>query len=115
VYGGGGEGEGEEEGAAQRWLDGVFERFFPSSSSSSSSGAESSSFSDRSASEGRRVRVGFERVVSQDVFYRRCFVRVGFEGVRELAGVARACAVIGEGVEVGEGGEVVFGRDTEKW
>lgn len=117
VYGG--------EAGAQAWLDEVFGRFFSSGSSSSSAGVEvgagvgvgggGSGGGKEDDGRGRRVEVRFERVVGQEVFYRRCFVRVGFEGVRELAGVARAKAVLGEGVEEGEGGEVVFGEETEKW
>ncbi|KAL2175071.1 2',3'-cyclic-nucleotide 3'-phosphodiesterase [Thermothelomyces heterothallicus CBS 202.75] len=62
-----------------------------------------------------RAKVRFERVVSQDVFYRRCFIRVAFDGVKEIAGVARAAAVLGEGVEVDAEGNVKFGGETEKW
>ncbi|KAL2149258.1 hypothetical protein VTH82DRAFT_8606 [Thermothelomyces myriococcoides] len=60
-------------------------------------------------------KVRFERVVSQDVFYRRCFIRVTFDGVKELAGIARATAVFGEEVEVDSEGNVKFGKETEKW
>ncbi|KAK4248070.1 2',3'-cyclic-nucleotide 3'-phosphodiesterase [Corynascus novoguineensis] len=63
----------------------------------------------------RRVKVRFERIASQDVFYRRCFVKVEFDGVREVAGVARAAGVLGEEVKVGADGEVSFGEETEKW
>jgi 2',3'-cyclic-nucleotide 3'-phosphodiesterase len=59
------------------------------------------------------VKVRFEKVVSQDVFFRRCFIRVGYEGVRELAGVARTVGVIGE--EVGDGKDRKFGEETERW
>ncbi|KAK4099463.1 2, 3 cyclic phosphodiesterase [Parathielavia hyrcaniae] len=64
-----------------------------------------------------KVRFAGPDVVSQDVFFRRCFVRVRFDGVRELAGVARAVAVLGEGVDVDVAweGEVRFGEGTEKW
>jgi 2',3'-cyclic-nucleotide 3'-phosphodiesterase len=87
----------------QRWLDSLP---FPSSASTSTSS---------SSGEGGKVKVRFERVVSQDVFFRRCFVRVGFEGVREVAGVARAVGVLGEGVEVDGEGRVRFGEGTERW
>ncbi|KAK4126954.1 2, 3 cyclic phosphodiesterase [Parathielavia appendiculata] len=62
-----------------------------------------------------KVRVRFERVVSQDVFFRRCFVRVAFDGVREVAGVARAVGVLGEQVNVDGEGEVRWGEGTQKW
>ncbi|KXX77779.1 hypothetical protein MMYC01_204806 [Madurella mycetomatis] len=35
------------------------------------------------------VKVRFGEIATQDVFFRRCFIRVGFEGVRGLAGLAR--------------------------
>jgi len=62
-------------------------------------------------------RVRFEKVDTQDVFFRRCFIRVGFEGVRNLAGLARAVGVHDEGdsVERNGEGEVKFGGETEKW
>ncbi|KAL2162302.1 hypothetical protein VTH06DRAFT_7215 [Thermothelomyces fergusii] len=74
-------------------------------------GGEGSAGGGRSS--GARVR--FERVVSQDVFYRRCFIRVAFDGVKELAGIARAVAVLGEEVAVDGEGNVTFGGETEKW
>ena len=92
---------------SQGWVDRVFARFSSSSSSSDGSGEEGGVLPE--------VRVRFERVVSQEVFYRRCFVRVGFEGVRVLAGVARAAGVVGEEVGFGEEGEVRFGEGTEGW
>lgn len=65
----------------QRWLDGIP---FPS---------------------GREVRVRFGGVASQDVFYRRCFVRVGVEGVRGVVAIARARGVSGEEEVGGRTGE----------
>lgn len=97
---------GDDRESAQAWLDGLP---FPSASSSSSSAAEAAA----AGATGAKVR--FERVVSQDVFYRRCFVRVGFDGVRALAGVARAVGVLGEEVGRGEDGGVRFGEGTERW
>ncbi|KAK0644216.1 2',3'-cyclic-nucleotide 3'-phosphodiesterase [Cercophora newfieldiana] len=47
------------------------------------------------------VCVRFGDVASQEVFYRRCFIRVGLEGVRAAVGIARARGVTGE-EEVGE-------------
>lgn len=52
------------------------------------------------------VRVRFERVKTEDVYYRRCYVKCGFEGVRDVAGIARARGVLGE-QDVGD--------ETEKW
>ncbi|KAH6617744.1 2',3'-cyclic-nucleotide 3'-phosphodiesterase [Chaetomium sp. MPI-SDFR-AT-0129] len=98
-------GTGEGSGA-QAWLDSIP---FPSSSSSTTDTAGGEG-------EGKGVKVRFEKVVSQDVFYRRCYVKVGFEGVKELAGVARAVGVLGEGVDVdAESGEVKFGEKTKEW
>jgi 2',3'-cyclic-nucleotide 3'-phosphodiesterase len=48
-----------------------------------------------------QVRVRFKDVATQDVFFRRCYLRVGVEGVREVVGIARARGVEGEN-EVGE-------------
>ncbi|KAK0616739.1 2',3'-cyclic-nucleotide 3'-phosphodiesterase [Immersiella caudata] len=47
------------------------------------------------------VHVRFKDVTTQDVFYRRCYLRVRVEGVREVVGIARARGVEGED-EVGE-------------
>ncbi|KAK4449653.1 putative cyclic phosphodiesterase [Podospora aff. communis PSN243] len=47
------------------------------------------------------VRVRFRDVATQDVFFRRCYLRVGVEGVRGVVGIARARGVEGED-EVGE-------------
>lgn len=49
------------------------------------------------------------------MFYRRCYVKVEFDGVREVAGIARTAGVLGEEVKVGADGEVSFGGETEKW
>jgi 2',3'-cyclic-nucleotide 3'-phosphodiesterase len=73
---------------------------------------------------GVRFEGGNDGVRSQEVFYRRCFLGVGFEGVGGFAGLARARGVLGEEVVVvgnegegeGEGnGGLRFGRETEKW
>ncbi|KAK0707649.1 2',3'-cyclic-nucleotide 3'-phosphodiesterase [Lasiosphaeris hirsuta] len=55
---------------------------------------------------GEEVQVRFERVVAGDVFVRRCYVKVGIDGVRGLARVAR-----GWGVSEGRGVE----EKTEDW
>lgn len=55
---------------------------------------------------GADVRVEFETVKTEDVYYRRCYLKAGFDGVKGLAGIARARGVLGEG-EVGE--------TTEEW
>ncbi|KAK8103651.1 2- 3 cyclic phosphodiesterase [Apiospora kogelbergensis] len=48
------------------------------------------------------VDVALDRVATQDVFFRRCYLQVAFEdGVRDLAGLARAVGVNGEGYEIG--------------
>lgn len=55
---------------------------------------------------GSQVRVVFERVATEDVYFRRCYLKCGFDGVREVAGMARARGVLGEdGV----------GEETERW
>lgn len=55
---------------------------------------------------GTAVRVIFERVKTDNFFFRRCYLKVGYDGVRYVAAVARA-----RGVE----GEEEVGRRTEKW
>ncbi|KAK5662343.1 hypothetical protein OQA88_8253 [Cercophora sp. LCS_1] len=55
---------------------------------------------------GDQVRVRFETVLSQDVFYRRCYLKVGQDGVRGLAALARARGVYGEDVP---------GEKTKEW
>ncbi|KAL2131499.1 hypothetical protein VTI74DRAFT_4964 [Chaetomium olivicolor] len=106
----------------QRWLDRIpFEGCCcsPAAAAAGGGGGDGggggSGNGNGKGEERPRARIRFERVVSQDVFYRRCFVRVAFEGVRELAGVARAVGVVGERVEVEEGGGVRFGGQTENW
>lgn len=42
----------------------------------------------------RDVRVRLLDVATQDVFFRRCFVRVGYEGVREIVAVAREHGIV---------------------
>ncbi|KAK7914059.1 hypothetical protein PG985_011762 [Apiospora marii] len=54
------------------------------------------------------VDVRLEKVATQDIFFRRCFLKVAFEkGVRDVAGLARAVGVNGEGYQIGP--------VTEKW
>ncbi|KAK0702912.1 2',3'-cyclic-nucleotide 3'-phosphodiesterase [Apiosordaria backusii] len=48
------------------------------------------------------VKVRFGKVKSQEVFYRRCYISVGFEGVKDIAGVARARGVFREEDQNGE-------------
>lgn len=59
----------------------------------------------------------FERVKSEDVFFRRCYIKCAFTAsVRGLAGVARAWGVNGDGKRTGEGKDVVvLGEKTERW
>lgn len=52
------------------------------------------------------VRVEFETVKTEDVYYRRCYLKVGFDGVRDAAGIARARGVLGE---------EDIGQRTEEW
>ncbi|KAF3763447.1 2, 3 cyclic phosphodiesterase [Cryphonectria parasitica EP155] len=52
------------------------------------------------------VQVIFERVKTEDVFFRRCYISCGWDGVRDTAGIARARGVIGE--------ETVQ-QETTKW
>ncbi|KAK3292417.1 2',3'-cyclic-nucleotide 3'-phosphodiesterase [Chaetomium fimeti] len=94
----------------QGWLDRI-----DFSAASSSSGGDSGVSGEEGGSAAGGVKVRFERVEGQDVFYRRCFIRVAFEGVRALAGIARAVGVAGEAVEVDAEGAVKFGAETEKW
>lgn len=47
------------------------------------------------------VNVEFERVKTEDVFFRRCYIKCGFEGVQRVAGLARARGVLGE-EDIGE-------------
>ncbi|KAK1754207.1 putative 2cyclic-nucleotide 3phosphodiesterase [Echria macrotheca] len=42
------------------------------------------------------VCVRFEELRSQDVFVRRCYIGVGFDGVKDIAALARARGVLGE-------------------
>ncbi|KAK3332281.1 2',3'-cyclic-nucleotide 3'-phosphodiesterase [Cercophora scortea] len=58
----------------------------------------------------KQVRVRFEgpRVQSQDVFVRRCFIKVRLDGVREIAGLARAWGVNGQE-------DVVPESKTDEW
>lgn len=43
-----------------------------------------------------KVAVRFERVKSQDVFFRRCYIKCEFDGARDVAAIARARGVEGE-------------------
>lgn len=52
------------------------------------------------------ARVVFERVMTQDFYYRRCYIKCAFESVRDVAAIARA-----RGVE----GEETVGAKTEAW
>ena len=52
------------------------------------------------------VQVRFEAIRTEDVFFRRCYIKIAFEGVKDVAGIARARGVIGE--------ETV-GSKTEQW
>ncbi|RYP22121.1 hypothetical protein DL765_001880 [Monosporascus sp. GIB2] len=54
----------------------------------------------------RDVQVRFEDVRTEDTFFRRCYIRVVFEGVRSIAGLARARGV---------NGEETIGSKTEQW
>ena len=54
----------------------------------------------------RDVQVQFEAVRTEDVFFRRCYIKVAFDGVKDVAGLARARGVIGEDT---------VGPETEKW
>lgn len=42
------------------------------------------------------ARVVFSRVMTQDVYFRRCYLQCAFEGVQDVAGMARARGVEGE-------------------
>lgn len=52
------------------------------------------------------VRVQFEGVETEDVFFRRCYIKAGLDGLREVAGIARARGV---------NGEETVGEKTEEW
>ncbi|KAH7021027.1 2',3'-cyclic-nucleotide 3'-phosphodiesterase [Microdochium trichocladiopsis] len=56
------------------------------------------------------VRVRLESVDTQDIFFRRCFIRVGYDGVKEIVGVAREHGVVRGGV--GGGSTASSGQDT---
>lgn len=62
------------------------------------------------------ARVLFERVKSEDVYFRRCYIECSFtDSIRRLAGVARAWGVHGDGEIRREDGVAVLGEQTEKW
>ncbi|KAK4165614.1 putative cyclic phosphodiesterase [Cladorrhinum sp. PSN259] len=46
---------------------------------------------------GKQVQVKFRRVRSQEVFYRRCFISVEYEGVKDVVGISREYGVEGVG------------------
>lgn len=52
------------------------------------------------------VNVSFEKVKTEDVFYRRCYLKCVYDGVKDVAAIARA-----RGVE----GEADVGKITEAW
>lgn len=52
------------------------------------------------------VKVEFDRVKTEDVYFRRCYIKCEFEGVKSVAGIARARGVLGE-----DG----IGDVTKKW
>jgi 2',3'-cyclic-nucleotide 3'-phosphodiesterase len=56
--------------------------------------------------EAGTVKVRFRGVETEDTFFRRGYVKVGFDGVREIAGIARSRGVIGENI---------IGPGTESW
>lgn len=74
----------EEKQHAQKWLDALL---FPPAG---------------------EVRVRLDRVDTQDVFFRRCFVRVGYEGVEDIVAVTREYAVTRGGSSSSSSGS---GRD----
>ncbi|KAL2022463.1 hypothetical protein VTK56DRAFT_5292 [Thermocarpiscus australiensis] len=97
----------------QGWLDRLLSDLFDDDDSAKERAAHGQGHGQGPSSS---VKVRFERVVSQDVFFRRCFIRVGFEGVRGIAGLARARGVIGEEVGLdGDDGGFRFGPRTEEW
>lgn len=66
----------------QAWLDGIE---FPSASG---------------------INIKFEKVKTEDIYYRRCYIKCAFDGLRDVAAIARA-----RGVE----GEAHVGPKTEAW
>ena len=67
------------------------------------------------------VHVRFESPVrSEDVFFRRCYIKAAFAGIRDLAAVSRARGVNNEEVEAGSekfesGWKVRVGERTTAW
>ncbi|KAI9172672.1 2',3'-cyclic-nucleotide 3'-phosphodiesterase [Paramyrothecium foliicola] len=55
---------------------------------------------------GKEVQVRFETVETEDTFFRRGTIKVNFDGVRDVAGIARARGVVGE---------EAIGPVTEEW
>ncbi|GAB1316124.1 hypothetical protein MFIFM68171_06334 [Madurella fahalii] len=103
----------------QAWLDGMVGRWRAAGAGGCGSGSGSGGGGgggDDGGSDSPAVKVRFERVATQDVFFRRCFIGVGFEGVKGLAGCAREWGVSGVADEEGERrGEGRFGEETERW
>lgn len=58
------------------------------------------------------TEVAFTGLRSEDFFFRRCYIRVAFNGVRDLAAAARASGVEGEGEAIA-GGRI--GEKTARW
>lgn len=52
------------------------------------------------------VQVQLKAVLTEDIFFRRCYIKVAFDGVRDVAGLARARGV---------NGEESIGSKTEQW
>lgn len=91
----------------QAWLDSLpFARPLPLPTTTAASQPES---------EQQAQTVCFERVQSEDVFFRRCYIKCSLtDQVKHLAGVARAWGVNGDGTVV-EGDRVVLGPQTQTW
>ncbi len=49
---------------------------------------------------GNRVTVEFQTIKTENIFYRRCYIKAGFDGVRDIAALARARGVNDE-IDVG--------------
>lgn len=67
------------------------------------------------AKEDEKATVLFERVKSEDVFFRRCYLQCSLtDSLRRLAGVARAWGFNGDG-RVDQDNAVMWSEKTEKW
>ena len=51
-----------------------------------------------------KVHVRLDRVDTQDVFFRRCFIRVLYEGVEDIVGIAREYSVTRGSSSIHDGG-----------